>query len=80
MYSSHHHAPHIGRGGFDIPSEPKQAQPFTTIEAYLETIAKRYETVVMVIRGGLTTREWLAQEYERQMSMLVNFVEEGAQS
>jgi len=50
--------------------------PFTTIEDFAEMVADRYDATLLAIRGGLTTKVWLAAEYELQLTLLAKFADD----
>jgi hypothetical protein len=54
---------------------------YFTITSYAEKIAGRYEAALMLIKGGLVAKgERLAKEYETQLSLLTEYVNDMAEA
>jgi len=77
VLNSNSHIKEYVRG---LKHDPAPKPPIAfTVETYAEEIAHRYEVILLVIRGGLTTCQWLAQEYEHQLALLAEFADEEAE-
>lgn len=67
----------------DVQNETPQPTKVNTFDlvAYAERAAERYSVALMVIRGGLVLKGlMLAREFERQLTMLAEYVDEEAET